>query len=296
VQSTLHRAFVDHDLRQVQDSMNSASGLSLSGACALLTHVIGDHLFVANAGDCRAVLGRCENVNTTGQWSAIPLSKDHRLDNESEKMRVTASHPGETDIVKDGRVKGSLMPTRGFGDYAFKLKCLKPVLMKSDSSWNPPYITADPEVLAHQLKKGDKFLVIASDGLWEQFSNSEVVQMVAEFMKSTNAPSSNVCTYLIEKTLLKVLGTKEQERIAAVLQMDPKCKRQYHDDITIIVVFFNTENLSCNSIDQIWKQDANFELPAGSKTILSNSVGSTPKASTHCLETSEAKIAQVAVS
>jgi len=295
VQSTLHRAFVDHDLRQVQDSLNTACGLSLSGACALLAHVIGDHLFVANAGDCRAVLGRCENANTTEEWSAIPLSKDHRLDNESEKMRVITSHPGETDIVKDGRVKGSLMPTRGFGDFAFKLKCLKPVLMKSDSSWNPPYITADPEVFAHQLKKGDKFLVIASDGLWEQFANSEVVHMVAEYMKSANTTSSNVCTYLIEKTLMKVLGTKEQERIAAVLQMDPKCKRQYHDDITIVVVFFNTENLSSHTIDQIWKQDANFEF-YGSKVTLATSGNSTPATSAHCLVTSESKIAQVAVS
>lgn len=80
-------------------------------------------------------------------WSALPLSQDHRLDNETEKIRVVTSHPGETDIVKDGRVKGSLMPTRGFGDFAFKLKCLKPVLMKQDSLWNPPYITADPEVI-----------------------------------------------------------------------------------------------------------------------------------------------------
>jgi len=301
VQSTLHRAFVDHDLRQVQDSLNGG-GLSLSGACALLAHVLGDHLFVANAGDCRAVLGHCDmDSNAVEQWSAIPLSKDHRLDNESEKVRVTSSHPGETDIIKDGRVKGSLMPTRGFGDFAFKLKCLKPVLMKCDSLWNPPYITADPEVIQHQLKKGDQFLIIASDGLWEQFSNTEVVRMVAECM---NKGDSNVCTYLIEKTLLKVLGTSEQERISTMLQMDPKCKRQYHDDISIVVVFFNTSHLTSHSIDQVWKQEANFELgvsssganllaPSSSKTGRLDELGTlTP---TQCLA-NEAKATQVRVS
>jgi len=174
--------------------------------------------------------------------------------------------------------------------------------MKCDSLWNPPYITADPEVIQHQLKKGDKFLVIASDGLWEQFSNTEVVRMVAECM---NKGDSNVCTYLIEKTLLKVLGTSEQERISTMLQMDPKCKRQYHDDITIVVVFFNTVHLTSNSIDQVWKQDVNFELgvsssaanlslaPSSSKTGRLDELGTlTP---TQCLA-NEAKITQVRVS
>jgi len=285
-------------LRQVQDSLNGAGGLSLSGACALLTHVIGDHLFVANAGDCRAVLGHCEmDSNALEQWAAVPLSKDHRLDNENEKMRVTSSHPNESDIIKDGRVKGSLMPTRGFGDFAFKLKCLKPVLMKTESLWNPPYITADPEVNQHQLKKGDKFLVIASDGLWEQFSNIEVVRLVADFMKKEESNSTNVSTYLIEKVLMKVLGTNEQERISTMLHMDPKFKRQYHDDITIVVVFFNTSNLPTYSIDQVWKQDANFELVSPmsiSSSSLGSSLGSLPTPADRLVN--ESKITQVRVS
>jgi len=232
---------------------------SLSGACALLTHVLGDHLFVANAGDCRAVLGHCE-VDHTGveSWTAIPLSQDHRLDNESEKVRLMASHPGEADIIKDGRVKGSLMPTRGFGDFAFKLKCLKPMLMKPDSLWNPPYITADPEVNQHKLTYGDKFLVLASDGLWEQFPNIDVVKMVAEYSKHGSTKSSNICTHLVEKTLAKVLGTDKPDAINNMLHMDPKLRRQYHDDITITVVFFNTNNLASNSIERVWKQDTNF--------------------------------------
>jgi len=257
VQSTLHRAFVDHDLRQVKDSLSGAGGLSLSGACALLTHVMGDHLFVANAGDCRAVLGHCEANQGKEIWSAVPLSADHRLDNEAEKARVVASHPGESDIVKDGRVKGSLMPTRGFGDFAFKLKCLKPVLMKADSLWNPPYITADPEVHQHKLCVGDKFLVMASDGLWEQFSNLEVVKMVADALQC----GTNACTYLIEKTLAKALGTDNSDVITNILHMDPKSRRQYHDDVTISIVFFNTSNLASHSIDRVWKQDTNFTVP-----------------------------------
>jgi len=230
--------------------------LSLSGACAVLAYVLGDHLFVANAGDCRAVLGRFGGHNQ--QWSALALSADHRLDNEKEKQRVVASHPGETDIVKDGRVKGSLMPTRGFGDFAFKLKCLKPVLLKTDSLWNPPYITADPEVAQHKLCLSDKFLVIASDGLWDQFSNEEVVSLIADFAKTkANGDLSNICTYLIEKVLMKAIGDKS-ELFGPMLQLDTKIRRQYYDDITIIVVFFNTDSLVSNSLERTWIQDDNF--------------------------------------
>jgi len=298
VQAALHRSFIDHDLRQVQDSLKGSGGLSLSGACALLSYIIGDYLFVANAGDCRAVIGHNEN----GHWTVVQLSEDHRLDNENEKKRVVMDHPGETDIVKDGRVKGSLMPTRGLGDFAFKLKCLKPVLIKSDSSWNPPYITADPEVVQHKLNSGDKFLVIASDGLWEQFSNEEVVSMVSMFLqenssdgKNNTRTSSNICTYLIEKVLRKVIGNTD-DIVGALLHMDPKTRRQYHDDITITVIFFNMDNLRSNSIESAWTQDCNFVSPAPSSCSVQCVSGSSVSSSPICSSSASTKIAQVRVS
>lgn len=45
-----------------------------SGACALVVHVKGTELTVANCGDCRAVLGV---QSEDGLWSALQLSNDH---------------------------------------------------------------------------------------------------------------------------------------------------------------------------------------------------------------------------
>lgn len=45
-----------------------------SGACALVAHLNGMELCIANTGDCRAVLG-VENLDNT--WSAIQLTSDH---------------------------------------------------------------------------------------------------------------------------------------------------------------------------------------------------------------------------
>jgi serine/threonine protein phosphatase PrpC len=40
---------------------------------------------------------------------------------------------------------------------------------------------AEPEVLEMNLSETDKFIVIASDGVWEFLSNDEVVRIVEPF-------------------------------------------------------------------------------------------------------------------
>lgn len=49
------------------------AGLANSGSCALVAYLLGKELFVANLGDCRAVLGSSRN----GLWTAVQLTHDH---------------------------------------------------------------------------------------------------------------------------------------------------------------------------------------------------------------------------
>ncbi len=62
------------------------------------------------------------------------------------------------------RVGGVLAVTRAFGDHALR-----------DSG-----LTAVPHILKYTLKPFDKFLVIASDGIWDRFSNQEVMMLIAK--------------------------------------------------------------------------------------------------------------------
>ena len=39
-------------------------------------------------------------------------------------------------------------------------------------------ITAEPDVSTHRLEKGDEFLVLACDGVWDCMTNQEVVDFV----------------------------------------------------------------------------------------------------------------------
>jgi serine/threonine protein phosphatase PrpC len=58
-----------------------------SGACALAAYLRGDTIWVANAGDCRAVLGTLRE----GVLSAVALSTDHKPDGPNEAARIAQS-------------------------------------------------------------------------------------------------------------------------------------------------------------------------------------------------------------
>lgn len=70
-----------------------------------MAHVGTDGIHMANAGDCRAVLGVQEE---DGSWSALPLSQDHNALNQTEVQRIIAQHPpSERDtVITDDRLLG----------------------------------------------------------------------------------------------------------------------------------------------------------------------------------------------
>lgn len=68
----------------------------------------GKRVIVANAGDSRCVLAR--------GGTAVPLSFDHKPENEIERSRI--EHAGSTII--EGRVDGNLNLSRSLGDLKYK--------------------------------------------------------------------------------------------------------------------------------------------------------------------------------
>jgi pyruvate dehydrogenase phosphatase len=213
-----------------------------AGACALTAYNVGRHLFIANSGDCRAVLGR--KLNAQGaryRYEAVQLSNDHTAETERERLR--REHPNEPDVVVRGAIKGNLEPSRAFGDALFKDKVFNHYLRdeyQMPEPYNPPYVTVTPEVLYHYLEPGDSFLIMATDGLWDHLSNEEAVEIVATY-KALGHSSQNVCTMLIQRVLEKAApsGSSLEERLSSTIQLDAKEKRKYHDDITIAVIFFD---------------------------------------------------------
>lgn len=64
-----------------------------------------------------------------------------------------------------------------------------------------PYISCIPSVLHLQLSSNDRFLVLSSDGLYQYFSNEEVVAHITWFMEKV--PEGDPAQYLIAELLFR---------------------------------------------------------------------------------------------
>ncbi len=221
------------------DEMKANILRAIQGACALTAVVREDEVAVASTGDCRIVMG---HVSDNGKWEAVALSKDQNVHNKREVQRVMEAHPGEENTaIARGRVLGNLMPFRTFGDVDHKwdAKYLQGILTVLPNYKTPPYVTAEPVLSQHKFVKGDRFLILATDGLWERLSNQEAVSIVAGVMDRCRADSAgggsrcgNAATHL----LWHALGGSEAN-VTRLLNVDPEWSRMYRDDITIMVVF-----------------------------------------------------------
>ncbi|KAJ3688306.1 hypothetical protein LUZ61_017470 [Rhynchospora tenuis] len=84
--------------------------LATVGSCCLTGVVHGSNLYVANAGDSRAVLARWADGEEQPQ--VVQLSTDHNANDEDIRHEVEAEHPGVpnlfTNVHGSYRLKGTL--------------------------------------------------------------------------------------------------------------------------------------------------------------------------------------------
>ena len=81
-------------------------------------------------------------------------------------------------------------------------------------------VNSVPEITEYVLSEDDKFMLVASDGVWEFISSDECMKMIREYYER------NDCEGCCKKLYLesKMRWIKEEEVV---------------DDITMILVFFN---------------------------------------------------------
>ncbi len=255
--------------------------VALSGSCATVAHIYEREINVATTGDVRAVLGYRDE---TGNWKAKPLSVDQNADNQSEADRVKSGHPMSEagSVLKNNRLLGQLIPLRAFGDIRYKwnakdLKHLGSLLdmvyaqnVVPPHYYTPPYLISEPQVMHHHLTSKDKFMVLASDGLWEMLSNDKVVTLVGQHLEgkltkdrfrleetpvrslgninqelvkrksglAQKSMDSNTATHLIRHAL-----GYEHRKVSEMLTFPPLVSRYYRDDITVLVIYFDSEYL-----------------------------------------------------
>lgn len=240
-----------------------------SGACALVAYIKGTELIVANCGDCRAVLG-IQSEEGHNAWTALQLSNDHTTGNPREVQRVLNEHPAEeaSSCLTNGRLLGRLAPLRAFGDFYFKWgQRQQEEIFKEwgqtpfSGSLTPPYLTAEPELTSIQLKPSYKFLILATDGLWDMLDNQKAVEFVKDNIQR-HSPDVNItckekmdAENLVKKyphdltncasmLIREALGGEDNVSVCTSLSIPFPETRNYRDDITVIVVHFDWTNVS----------------------------------------------------
>ena len=83
-------------------------------------------------------------------------------------------------------------------------------------------VTAIPELFEYELTKDDKFVVLASDGVWEFLQNMDVAKIIYPFYLKKNAEGAAEC--LVRESFQT--WKKEEDVI---------------DDITCIVIFLDVK-------------------------------------------------------
>ncbi|CAN1257847.1 Probable protein phosphatase 2C 38 [Linum perenne] len=240
------KAFLATDeefLTLVKDQWMYKPQIASVGACCLVGIICSGLLYIANAGDSRAVLGRMEK--TMKEVKAIQLSSEHNASIESVREELHALHPDDPQIVvlkhKVWRVKGLIQVSRSLGDAYLKRAEFnrEPLLAKFrlPNSFDKPILLAEPAITVQKLVPEDQFLIFASDGLWEHLTNQEAVDIVQ------NCPRNGVARKLL-KAALHEAAKKREMRYSDLKKIERGVRRHFHDDITIIVLFLDSHTIS----------------------------------------------------
>ncbi|POY76164.1 hypothetical protein BMF94_0887 [Rhodotorula taiwanensis] len=268
---------------------------ALSGSCALLAFLDAgrNKLHIACTGDSRAVMGVWvpDGSKEGGKWRVQPLSEDQTGRNPKEVERIQKEHPAEEKdtVIVRGRVLGGLEPTRAFGDSRYKwppgtqqklaaafhvtaspevvsvdLSADRPKQRKSIGSFLPVSDPADPPAT--------RFVVMATDGLYDRLDNQEIVSLVGAHLcgmrgsqtrqavlahasdptavmgpHASHQPrqeptrgegetftfeDGNLSTHLIRNAL----GGAKRDQVSVLLSIPAPLSRRYRDDITCTVM------------------------------------------------------------
>ena len=190
---------------------------SQSGSTCVSIIFTPQKLFCINVGDSRCVLGKCKtNKNNKEEWIPMNLSRDHTPSDNDEKERII-KYGGKVESLLDeeGNYVGpervwinmenvsGLAMSRSFGDE---------ILHRVG-------VIVDPEILEYFFVEEDKFIVIASDGIWEFMSSDEVVNIVKDYYNKNDI--SGALEYLYNESTKRWIS-----------------KDGNVDDITVIIIFF----------------------------------------------------------
>lgn len=66
---------------------------------------------------------------------------------------------------------------------------------------SPPYVSVQPSLHVHAISSSDHFVILASDGLFDFFTNDEAVKLVNSYILRN--PSGDPAKFLLEQLVVR---------------------------------------------------------------------------------------------
>jgi serine/threonine protein phosphatase PrpC len=206
-EEALKHAFVKVTAMLKKETSIKSAQSGTTGAVVLCRD---DHMWVANVGDSRAVVGRKSPVAAhEGRLIAINLTEDQKPDSPVEMARILASGGFISPEDENGPCRvyqtsdlseGGLTLGRAIGDFS---------LEKAG-------VICEPVVSKYQFHQDDQVVVLGSDGVFEFITNQEVVELASQ-----NVSASRACASLVKE---------------AMFRWCPNDAPLYRDDITACII------------------------------------------------------------
>ena len=197
-------------IRKLEKALNCLNvDLQFSGSTFLTVHINAASVVVANVGDSKALVAGYEKT-----WSFREINKIHRPCQADEMRRILAMG-GEVKRLRnqDGDEVGNLRVWGGKNQPGLNVsRSLGDFYLKDYG------LVSEPDIYSFQLKDSEKMIVLASDGLWDNLPEPEVLEILKANYESFDSDSA----------------VHELIRISSHRALK---KDSHSDDITVAVLF-----------------------------------------------------------